>query len=196
MFSDQEILDIVKKYARTSGGKQAITDYKKTHKLPNPSKFTAEYAKPNKSGHYVKTIAELEKIANDLKSIVYKHIVSDTASQDRLGLSELNESVIIVGDVQISGDTATVQLYFDKSQLHRDSLQSEWFDGIDDIIKLFVTGYDARRGVFGPWDSQGVEVWSLMHRDSNDFLERAVNEFNRKYSEKAVAAVDPYYQSQ
>lgn len=55
-------------------------------------------------------------------------------------------------------------------------------DGIDNIVSLFDTGYDADKRVYGVWDGHGDNVIaSLTHRDGLHFMRDAVDSFNREY---------------
>lgn len=53
---------------------------------------------------------------------------------------------------------------------------------IENIVSLFDTGYDASKQVFGSWDGHGDDtIGSLTHRDALNFMEEAIDAFNREY---------------
>lgn len=55
-------------------------------------------------------------------------------------------------------------------------------EGIDNIVSLFDTGYNAKGSVYGVWENHtNNEIYSLSYRDSLNFMEEALNTFNREY---------------
>lgn len=69
--------------------------------------------------------------------------------------------------------------------------------GIDNIISLFDTGYEAGWSVYGYWDTAGKRVKSVRSREGIHFMRDAVNEFNTIYGKQyhCVASIvaDPMY---
>lgn len=57
-------------------------------------------------------------------------------------------------------------------------------DGIDNIVSLFDTGYNAKKRVYGVWEGHGNDVRaSLMHRDGLNFMRDTIDSFNREYGD-------------
>lgn len=55
-------------------------------------------------------------------------------------------------------------------------------NGIDNIISLFDTGYDAEHRAYGAWEGHGKErIASLTHRDGLNFMKEALDAFNREW---------------
>lgn len=69
--------------------------------------------------------------------------------------------------------------------------------GIDNIISLFDTGYEAGWSVYGYWDTAGKRVKSVRSREGIHFMRDAVHEFNATYGKQyhCVASIvaDPMY---
>lgn len=75
----------------------------------------------------------------------------------------------------------------DKEAVRRESLYPQGYpEGLNDLILLYSTGYDARDYVHGYNKKKGRYMWSIPHRPQNDFLEKAVEEFNQKYNSGAT----------
>lgn len=179
MLSDKYILSLIKKYADTPTGKKKIAEHQK-------GVFRAEYAKGNTSS---KSIKEMSQIGQDMRDILFEKI-SKVVKSFRI------EDIIVDPPVYSEGKY-TISISFNKEALHRDSLAPERFpEGISNIIKLFVNGYDARAGVLGVWKGHGdEEIWSIRHRDPNSFMSDAVDEFNKKYTNIARAELGDEYKT-
>lgn len=87
--------------------------------------------------------------------------------------------------------------------VHRDSLYDEEYpDGIEDIVGLFTTGYQAKNQVYGWWDhhyyayadsysgrSAGFDtMWtrSRQVRSGDPFLQTAIDKFNAEHKKDGV----------
>ena len=111
----------------------------------------------------------------------------------------------------VSNGVYRVDLYF-TDDLSRESLYSEQYDGVVNIIALFNNGYLASDTVYGFWDHHDYTgewntlrtlpgddfayVRSKIGRPALQFMQNAVNDFNTKYNGKynAVATLDDIYQ--
>lgn len=91
------------------------------------------------------------------------------------------------------GDNYEVDIYF-ANELHRESLSpKDYPEGIDNIIALLNSGYDASGSVSGVWtdhngnrsvDEYGnvISIKSLPHREGAHFIEQAIRDFMGNYA--------------
>lgn len=95
-------------------------------------------------------------------------------------LEKIAESGIIVGEpAEDKVGNLVIDINFDPEMLHRDSLYPKGHPkGISDIIVHLTHGWDAQGEVFGYWKRAGDVIRSAKHMDKNEFLKRAVSEFN------------------
>lgn len=180
MISEKLIMEKVKRWAATPVAKKKI------------ERKTGLKYKPKLD---VKKLAE--EAANDMKEILYDHIHSDGNRNPNYPavIDTFKKSDIIVGTYYIDADNkAKIEVGFDESKLHRDSLVPGDFDGIDNIVLLHMTGYHAEKAVYGVWLEHGFgSMKSATDRDPNDFMKRAIDEFNKKYKGKAHAELKGKY---
>lgn len=81
-----------------------------------------------------------------------------------------------------------IQLQFDPAQITRESMYSEGYpDGVYDIVALMNHGYKADDYVY-----DGA-ARSLREREGAFFIQKAVDEFNALYGEKAAASYHEKY---
>ena len=164
----------IEKVSRTREGKAAISSAigKKN------AKFVARFYDGSS-----KAKADRDKMnlkAEEMKEILFRHLTADTQTDGRRGLADFPKDAIIIGKPVAIGNTGDyrIDISFDADSLRRQSLSPDAYpEGITDIISLFVHGYNAKGSVVGSWHGED-NVWSLRHRDSNDFMARAVEEFN------------------
>lgn len=184
--SQAEIESLIEKFSRTTAGKAAIQNA-----LGGKNKkFIARYHSDVKYGVSAEDKAKMIDKAKIMKSILFRHITNGTGDGERSGLINFPESAIIVGTPKKVGNTGNyeIDISFDSDSLRRQSLDPDRYpDGITDIIKLFVRGYDARGSVFGQW--HGEEAASLRHRNPKSFMSDAVQEFNDGNRDGTVVAV-------
>ena len=172
--SQAELEAVIEKVSRTHEGKAAIRGAmgKKT------VKFVARFDDGS-----LNTKADRDKMklkAEEMKEILFRHLTADTQTDGRRGLADFPKDAIIIGKPVAIGNTGDyrIDISFDADSLRRQSLSPDAYpEGITDIISLFVHGYNAKGSVVGSWHGED-NVWSLRHRDSNDFMARAVEEFN------------------
>lgn len=82
-----------------------------------------------------------------------------------------------------AGDFFRIDINIPPELLRRKSLiPNEYPEGIDNIIALFDKGYNAKKRVYGYWDSVGRRISSLTNRPALDFMQEAIEDFNQKYS--------------
>lgn len=179
MLSEEYILSLIKKYSQTSVGKAEIAKYKK-------GKFDARVAT---EGAEKQSKRQMRQIGDDMKEILFGKISKSIKS--------FRPESIIVEEPVANGNQYEIKIRFDESALQRDSLDPDKYpDGVSNIIKLFINGYEARGAVYGVWKGHGdEEIWSLRHRDPNDFMEKAVAEFNSKYVNVARAELADEYKN-
>lgn len=168
MISKEYIEHLIMKYATSREGKSNIKE--KTGYDYDP-KMTKERMK-----YYV----------DQMKLVLLKNIQPIIKS--------IEESDIIVGEPTEKDGKMQIQISFVKNELHRDSL-CENSEGVADIVLLFTRGYKAKKRVHGVWkrSSGNVEVWSRQSREPNDFLKRAVDEFNSYMGDVVTAKLDERY---
>ena len=178
MLSDTQILEYIKKFSQTSHGKQEIQKVYKGKFVP---KYTTDGAKPM-------TIKQMKQIGEEMKKILFYEI------------SKLIESFkyddIIVSKPTFIGDSYMINISFDEQALKRESLDPSTYQGVDNIVKLFVHGYDAGGSVRGVWKGHGSDViWSLRKREPDDFMDDATNIFNKQYKGIAHAELLKEYKN-
>lgn len=201
LLTSDEVLKAIEQFSKTPQGKAEI----KEQMGDRTRDFVPKYLNKNE---IFRRISQARHAAEDMADILYKHIINDTVttytdengvSHQRIGLSNFKREDIIVGRTyKVGPDQYACDISFNKEALHRDSLLPKYFDGIDDIISLFVHGYSAKNSVYGTWHtSNGTEVDTYSRRrcEPNSFMVNAINEFNAKYGKKAVATIKPEYQS-
>lgn len=189
-----EVLKAIEQYSKTPAGRNEIKS-----RMTRKREFIPKYWDKNA---VFRTIKQMYRAAQDMADILYKHIITDTISTgidsegntyQRVGLSKFNrEDIHVHHPVNIGNGEYTCNISISESALHRDSLV-QGNDGIDDIISLFVHGYsDAKRSVHGEW--HGIEIWTKRNREGNPiFLQNAIDEFNSKYKDKAIATLKDEY---
>lgn len=131
----------------------------------------------------------IEVLTNEIKS----HGATDIGYADgRLGPSAIDSLINIKhGDPYIDGDKYCIDVNFD-GELSRPSLAPKKYDGIDNIVALLNSGYEAGHTVFGIWEKHGEDrIASLTSRGGAHFIENAVDNFMDNYStEYGVEKID------
>ena len=180
MLSEKHIYSLIEKYSKTNAGKAEIAKY-----IGNRDFI----AKPAGGKSYELSEEQMIKIGNDMKDILFKKI-SSLIKSFRL------EDIIVKTPV-VQNDQYVVSIGFNEEALKRESLDPVRYpEGVENIVKLFITGYNARASVYGVWKGHGEEeIWSLRHRDPNSFMDDAVEEFNNKYKSVALAELTKDYKT-
>lgn len=108
------------------------------------------------------------KKADELRRVLYKYIreVIDSFEEDdiEIGTPRPDENGNYI-----------VELRFRPERVWRPSLTGE--GGVDNIVLLFSKGYDAGAQVYGEW--HGSRIGSRTHLEGDDFLLRAIDEYER-----------------
>ena len=179
MLSEEYIISMIDQYSKTAEGKREIAKYKS-------GKFNAKIAK---EGSGIRSAKQMRQVGNDMKNILFNEI-SKIIKSFRI-------EDIIVGDPFKEGDNYSISIGFNEEALRRESLAPDRYpEGISNIVKLFITGYNARGAVYGVWKGHGdEEIWSLRNRDPDDFMDRAVDKFNQKYANTAKANITDKYKN-
>lgn len=174
MLTDQYIRDLIEEYSKTSDGKKKIKE------ICPRRRFVPEYASDDGSVR-----RQIDEMCKDMRDILYNHI------KEVIPSFQISDIVISKPTRSESGLSVCVQ--FNKESLRRKSLyEAKYPEGIHDIVRLFVTGYSTGADTWGIW--HGKPTRGLRGRSGNDFMERAVNEFNDKYGNVATATLDEVYQ--
>ena len=181
MFSEKEILSFIEQYSKTSEGKKEIQKHIK-------GEFIPKY--PTGRKNFVKSIEEAKVIAEDMKQILFKHISAVINS------FELDDIIV---EAPFEGELSgfVIKVRFDSEALQRKSLRPDLYpDGLEDIVSLFVHGYDTDKTVYGIWEGHGdTPIFSRKNREPNDFMKKAVDEFNGKHGLVAKAELEPAYKN-
>lgn len=179
MLSEEYILSLIEKYSKTPAGKAEIAKHKK-------GKFDARVAT---EGAEALSVQQMKQIGNDMRDMLFGKI-SKVIKSFRI------ENIIVEKPV-VKDNQYEIKIRFDESALQRDSLDPDKYpEGVSNIIKLFINGYDARGAVYGVWKGHGdEEIWSLRHRNPNDFMDEVVEAFNNKYANVARAELADEYKN-
>lgn len=133
----------------------------------------------------VQSQAEMDVAAENMVETLLRHMSQDVGDS----LHAIDRNAIIVSKPKRVGKDGMykIDISFNTAVLHRDSLYKEKYpNGIDDIVSLFVHGYNASNPVYGQW--HGSRVRSRTNRAPNSFMQNAINEFNATNSDKNVVA--------
>lgn len=75
-----------------------------------------------------------------------------------------------------------IPIWFD-GDLHRDSLDPYYYNGVDNIVALLNNGYKAGNAIYGIWSGHGDDnIWSLQQRAGAGFIQNAVRSFMGNYA--------------
>ena len=168
MITDSYIMKLVKDYANSPEGRRKIKE-----------KYGIDYKDSAPQ-------TELLAYGKQMKQVLYKYVSGVIKS--------ITLDDIIVGNPKKDVDGQwSLEISFREGSLRRESLDSDYFpEGISNIVLLFAKGYRASNYVYGLWDITGKKdyrkVRSRKERESNDFLERAVNEFNSNHGNDVARA--------
>lgn len=174
MITENAVMRLVREYAKSEAGKAAIK-----------KQYGVEYAdKIDKS--------RLRMYGQMMKQILFRYVVDVIHS--------IRESDIVVEEPKLGEKGLyTLNISFKEGSLHRESLYDEGYpDGIENIVLLFTRGYHAKRYAYGVWAYRDFgsmyPVRSRKDREPNDFMKRAVEEFNKIAKGSAVAALNSIYE--
>lgn len=179
------IMNKVNSYGRSANGKLKMKEC--------INKYTREGVGKTAAGGKIVTEADMWTAASkligvlrstaqsyDLPASVMKHF-------DNLGTSSIME---------MPDGSSCIYVYFE-DDLHRDSLYSEGYDGVRNIIALLNNGYNAKNYVYGWWNNhkpigdnayqsggfgaQDAWIRSKKERQGLNFIGQAIRDFNGNY---------------
>lgn len=184
MISDSAIMGKVKAYAKTPAGKK---------RMEACIKKAQESGKQLASGEKVISKKQMSEMADALVEMIRRRLPESIA--------DVGNTLTPTKPLKKKNGDYEIVLQFDPASLHRDSLENDLgYDGIDNIVALFNNGYHAKNYVYGWWNghrptgdsiyrsgtAQGDYAWvrSEKERESLQFMQDAVEEFNTVYGEK------------
>lgn len=179
------IMQKVEAYGRSANGKLRMKE--------RIEKYAAEGINKTAAGNKVITETDMwtaaAKLISVLKNTAQSHDLPASVMQhfDSLHCSEIKK---------MPDGSSVIYIYFG-GDLHRDSLYSEGYDGIDNIVALLNNGYHAKNYVYGWWeghsptgdnsyrsggfDSGDAWIRSRKDRGGLGFIQQAVQDFNGNY---------------
>lgn len=128
---------------------------------------------------------DADKLADEMKTVLLAHLPDSLKS---LTMSDFEEP-----EFKITDEEAVMIIRFLSESVHRPSLDPEKYpNGIADIVVHLDHGWDAKHVTGGLW--HGEYYLSRQHAERQDFLQDAVDEFNRAHpeSEAKVRYPDGY----
>ena len=128
---------------------------------------------------------DADKLADEMKTVLLAHLPD---SLKTLTMSDFEEP-----EFKIIDEEAVMIIRFLSESVHRPSLDPEKYpNGIADIVVHLDHGWDAKHVTGGLW--HGEYYLSRQHAGRRDFLQDAVDEFNRAHpeSEAKVRSPDGY----
>lgn len=178
---------------------------------------TQKFIESDEGQEFVSSIAIPEEMmieaAQKLADIIRRNVHSGLYGNS---INKIVDSGIIISRPVRTGkykgrNTWAIDISFDPSMLHRDSLEilhkgrviGHTGYGIDNIMSLLDTGYpyadDAKmKSVRGYWRSKWRYVLTPLERVGDHFMSDSVNEFNTLYGQEyfcyaSIVAPDEYY---
>lgn len=178
------IMRKVESYGRSVKGKLRMKECVEKYRADGVSKTAA--------GDRVITETEMWEAASKLISVL-----RSTARSYGLPASVMKhfDSLECSKIYTMPDGSSVIYVYFG-DDLHRDSLYSDGYDGIDNIVALLNNGYHARDYVYGYWDDHaptGESVFdgrsintsafirSRKDREGLNFIGQAIQDFNGNY---------------
>lgn len=188
------IMKKVSAYARSSNGKLKMKQC--------IDKYVADGISKTASGYKVITEKDMWNAATKLIKAL-----QDTARSYSLPSSVMEHfDKLKCSNIHKMPDGSSVIYVYFGGDLHRDSLYSEGYDGVRNIIALLNNGYRAKDYVYGWWnnhtptgdsqyrsggfDAQDAWIRSRKDREGLNFIGQAIQDFNKNYgSDFNVTAV-------
>lgn len=189
------IMNKVEAYGRSINGKLRMREC-----IQN---YANEGKEKTEDGDKILTETDMHKAAAK-----FIQVLRSTAQSYDLPASVMSrfDSLDTSSILKMPDGSAMIYVYFG-GDLHRDSLYSEGYDGVDNIIAVLNNGYHARDYVYGWWDGHAPSggasgelrnslskdyayIRSRKDREGLHFIQQAVQDFNGNYgSEYNVTAV-------
>ena len=173
----EQVLRWTDQWYHTSRGHREISE-----QMERDRTFVPEYAD---DAHSLKRFHQIQRVSEMMADILFQHIVKDTVTVDqygreREGLSNFNRNDIHIHYHAVEHGGWQANISFDVDKLKRQSLDPEKYEGVQDVIYMFVHGYDYKGSVSGVWEGHGNEpIISMRHREGIDFVKNAVEDFKR-----------------
>lgn len=142
------------------------------------------------------SLKTVEEAADKFIQVLHSEISSHVGEPYEVGgISGLAQDVmdeVDYGKPYCVGDKYYIDIYF-TNELSRQSLRPKEYDGIDNIVALLNSGYDAIDYVYGFWidhtgqvssDMEGnpKKIFSLKSRGGAHFMEQAIIDFMGNYA--------------
>ena len=180
----QSITKKLEAYARTAKGKKLMGE--------QIGKYVKEGIRKTAAGSKVLTETDMytaaAKMIQVLQSTAQSYSLPHSVMEH---FSKLEASKIY----EMPDGSSIIYIYFG-GDLHRDSLYSDGYDGISNIVALLNNGYHAKDYVYGYWDghspkgesrfdgrsiSTSAFIRSRKDREGLKFIQQAVSDFNGNY---------------
>lgn len=117
----------------------------------------------------IATSHTMKQLANELVNCIEKNLPESIKGT-------MQNSFISEPELQTDG-SFVISINIPTDEVWRDSLYS---GGVFNIVALLNNGYHASKTVYGEW--HGKIIRSLKDREGAYFMQKAINEFNAKYS--------------
>lgn len=188
--SEAEIMARLNKWVTSSEGQKRISE--KLISYRSGADQHVNSTGKTYGGSTIITYDQMEIAARDFISILRRHAASAGLPASVMEHIESFYSAPIV--VNADG-SASIDISMADNP-HRESLQPDDFDGLDNIVAAFNSGIDAKGSVFGTWKSRGIDTWSKRSRKGLHFIQAAVSEFNAHYGAKynVTVTIDSQYE--
>lgn len=189
MISEAAIMGKLRLFAKTEAGRKKMDACVKRHQ---------QSGKPFASGEKAIDEKEMAEAARLLIAAIQERMPESIAS--------VGGTLTSTYPKKLADGSYEVEVRFDTGALHRDSLYSEGYDGVNNIVALLNNGYHAGNYVYGWWDGHaaggstetvyrsfspmGTEqafIRSRKDREGLRFMQQAVADFNAAYGEKYKA---------
>ena len=172
------VMSKVKAFSESSEGKMRVKNCLEKYK---------------KEGRHTTATGDKLMTETMMREAAYKFIdvLKNTAHGMNLPESVLRhfDSLDCSNPIQMRDGSSIMYVYF-ADDLHRESLQPERYDGVDNIVAVLNNGYDRHENmakVWGEWHD--MRNHGMVERTGLRFIQRAVDTFNGNYgSEYNVTA--------
>lgn len=183
MITEEYIMRLIEQYAQSPSGRAMLK-----------KKYGIEISS-DKIKHGTKTTSvkpsDMTKYGEEMKRILFSYV-------NPLIKSITLDDIVVGAPVKGTNGEWSMQISFRDGSLHRDSLdENDYPEGVSNIVLLFAKGYHARDYVYGLWNTTGYksahwiywkDVRSRKDRSGDDFLIKAVNEFNSLFGKDIAKA--------
>lgn len=168
------IMDKISAYAKTSEGQKRMQN--KIQSYINGSDPHVKSTGKTYGGGKIMNNQQMIEAAKDFIAMLKRAAASAGLPNS---VMEHVESFMFTAPFIASDGSASIQIYMSDDP-HRPSLYPQKYDGVDNIVAIFNSGYNAKSKVYGKWHDKYVS--SLDKRQGAFFIQDAVAEFISKYS--------------